>query len=127
MSCNQKRIMPGTVCFICVADGSHGYIGGAIVLHGNCDTQQETDDQGNTVDVDFVDGTLWGFPVEYQLDGARIKFDPRWNGRAPFGKKAQFRSGESLRPNEVDVLRDLLHPMVWDWCHILSREITNNV
>jgi hypothetical protein len=63
------------------------------------------------------------FPPEYRIDGARIELNPAWSGRAPFGAKALFRSGEELQQSDYLVIARQMHPMVMDWIEMTVERI----
>jgi hypothetical protein len=113
VGCHQNEIDPGDVGYITYADGSYGNVGGLMICTGEVVPVQEKYGV-----VDYARGTVWRWPLEYVIDGARIMLDPNWSGRAPFGKVKRYCSGEFLKLQDEAVILDLMHPFVEDWMNI---------
>jgi hypothetical protein len=123
LTCNQDKIAPGTIGFIYYADGSYGKISALFICYGHVWEEQE---EGGLVT--YTDGVLWRLPPKYEIDGARLRLDPDWSGRAPFTKLPHrkvlpFRNGEALKASDVHVLWEHLDPFVRDWAVLKADAI----
>lgn len=121
VACHLSRIGPGTVGWIYRADGSYGHVAGLIVFS---DLPYQQKEPGGTAH--YCDGLLWRLPREWWIDGARVHVDKRWSGRAPFGEVRRFRNGEYLRPNDRQILWNLLHPVAREWIEDKVRSLGPN-
>jgi hypothetical protein len=127
LTCNQDKITAGTLGFIYYADGSYGKISALFICYGDVWEEQES---GGAIT--YTDGVLWRLPPKYEIDGARLRLDPDWSGRAPFTKLAHrkvlpFRNGEALQASDAQVLWDHLDPFVQDWAELKRDFIVRTV
>jgi hypothetical protein len=118
LGCNAGRIGPGTVGWIYRSDGSYGHLAGLIIFMG---LSKQYSEPGGPVN--YCDGWLWRLPREWWIDGARVRVDKRWSGRAPFGDVRRFRNGEYLKSHDREVLWDLLHPVAREWIEDKVRNL----
>jgi hypothetical protein len=118
LACNVDRVGAGTVGWIHRADGSFGHLAALIVFAGRTWTQKE-----HRSELTYSSGTLWRFPAEWWVDGARIAASG-WSGRAPYGRHRRFRNGEKIEPSDVHVLRLLLHPVARTWLEATVTAVT---
>jgi hypothetical protein len=127
LTCRISKIVPGTVGFICFADGCYGKISALFIFDGRTWEEQEVNGP-----VTYGSGVLWRLPSNYEVDGARLRLDPDWSGRAPFTKLPNrkvlpFRNGEALKGSDVAVIWSHLHPFVRNWIVMKSNDVCHEV
>lgn len=69
-------------------------------------------------------GILSTRPRDWWIDGEDIANHPNWSGAASFCRPPKPKaSGERWQPGDVDVIRELLHPVALHWWDTKSAEM----